>query len=443
MYLDGQNVGGWSNELATIATWRDDIDERPRYRFADLFAGLGGFHSGLSQRGHECVFACEINEELRAIYQSNFGLLPAGDIRDIEPQLVPSHDVLCAGFPCQPFSLAGKKKGAACPKSGKLIDDVFRMVRHHQPKYVFLENVPNVLTIANGTFWAHIQKSFAELHYRVEHRIYSPLQFGLPQQRYRLFIVAARNDMPQFTWPEPSAARVRSLSDFIRSGTDDARPIEPAKKGAIEKWNELIAQLPVLTSHTLIAPEFGATYPLDGLQPGRPWRRYKGAFGTPLVDVTDREGAIAQLPHYAAENGGVVPEWMRPYVATSRALYATNPEFFDQWKTGIRDLPNSWQKLEWRGDRATRDMWQNTIQFRASGIRVMRPDMAPSLIAMTPTQVPIIGSKKRYIGVREAAALQALDNLRVFPENSPNAFKALGNAVNAHIVSEIAKAVLI
>jgi DNA (cytosine-5)-methyltransferase 1 len=134
---------------------------------------------------------------------------------------------------------------------------------------------------------------------------------------------------------------------------------------------------------------------------------------------------------------------MRPYVATSRTLYATNPEFFDQWKTGIRNLPNSWQKLEWRGDRATRDMWRNTIQFRASGIRVMRPDMAPSLIAMTPTQVPIIGSKKRYIGVREAAALQALDNLRVFPQNSPNAFRALGNAVNAHIVSEIAKAVLI
>jgi DNA (cytosine-5)-methyltransferase 1 len=416
--------------------------KQAHYRFADCFAGLGGFHVALSKLGHECVFACELDEELRAIYRRNFGILPAGDIRHVDATAMPAHEVLCAGFPCQPFSLAGKKKGAACPESGKLIDDVLRLARFHRPLYVLLENVPNVLTIAGGKFWNNICRSLARMGYIVENRIYSPLQFGVPQQRMRLFVVARRDDMPRFEWPNPPPTSPRPLSEFIGVASDSIRRIEPAKAMAIEKWSQLIAELPELTSDTLIASEFGATYPLDGLPARSPWRKYAGAFGAPLSDATDREEAIQHLPHYASNNGGSVPKWMRPYIETSRRTYRQAPKFFDQWKVGVEQMPNSWQKLEWRGDRTKPDLWKQTIQFRASGIRVMRPDMAPSLVAMTPTQTPIIGARRRYLGVREAASLQALDELNVFPENNERAFRALGNAVNAKIVYEIAKHVL-
>lgn len=413
-----------------------------QYRFVDCFAGLGGFHVALQRLGHECVFACELDEELRTIYRRNFGMLPAGDIRQVDAAAVPAHEVLCAGFPCQPFSLAGKKKGAACPESGKLIDDVLRLVRAHQPRYVLLENVPNVLTIADGDFWRYICQSFARMGYIVESRIYSPLQFGVPQQRMRLFVVARRRELPGFEWPDPHQTSPRPLSEFISVASDSIRRIEPAKAMAIEKWNQLIAELPKLTSDTLIASEFGATYPLDGLRSKSPWRKYAGAFGVPLGDSADREEAIRRLPHYAASNEGVVPKWMRRYVETSRRVYSQAPGFFDRWKVDVERMPNSWQKLEWRGDRTKPDLWSQTIQFRASGIRVMRPDMAPSLVAMTPTQTPIIGGKRRYLGVREAASLQALDELETFPENNERAFRALGNAVNAQIVYEIAKRAL-
>ncbi|MGN6519987.1 MAG: DNA cytosine methyltransferase [Dokdonella sp.] len=231
---------------------------RSTYTFVDLFSGLGGFHVGLSRLGHRCVFACEIDRWLQAAYAENFGMVPAGDIRRIDVDDIPPHDILCSGFPCQPFSLAGKKTGAKCPSSGKLIDDVFRIVDWHQPKYVFLENVPNVLTIAGGSFWAHICMSFHALGYVVEHRIYSPTQFGLPQQRQRLFIVARRRSQPAFQWPEPKTPRVRPLSEFIRV-KDGLRRLEAEKRDVIEKWNEVVSFLRELSSHTLIASEFGAT----------------------------------------------------------------------------------------------------------------------------------------------------------------------------------------
>ena len=127
-------------------------------------------------------FACEIDPELRDLYKRNYGILPHDDIRTLNPYDVPSHDVLCAGFPCQPFSLAGKKKGAECPSSGRLIDDVIRIVKLHEPRYVMLENVPNILTIADGSFWKYIQEEFSSLGYTLEYKVISPVDVGIPPE---------------------------------------------------------------------------------------------------------------------------------------------------------------------------------------------------------------------------------------------------------------------
>ena len=122
-------------------------------RFVDLFAGLGGFHQALSSLGHKCVLSCEIEEELRELYQLNFGQKPFSDIRALQAEDVPSHDILCAGFPCQPFSKAGDHQGFECQKSGDLIEYVILILRAKKPEFLLLENVPNLVRHRNGATW--------------------------------------------------------------------------------------------------------------------------------------------------------------------------------------------------------------------------------------------------------------------------------------------------
>lgn len=171
------------------------------YKFIDLFAGLGGFHNALQKLGHQCVFACEIENELRDLYHKNYGIRPAGDIKAVKNEDIPNHDILCAGFPCQPFSLAGKRQGVDCNVSGRLIDEIFRIVSYHKPKFVLLENVPSVLKANDGEFWKYIQNQFDLIGYKVDYKIYSPHQFNIPQQRKRIFIIAYEKNANIGEWP--------------------------------------------------------------------------------------------------------------------------------------------------------------------------------------------------------------------------------------------------
>src|SRR5437867_4038501 len=127
-------------------------------RFADIFSGLGGFHSALSRLGHTCIFACEIDEDLRNLYKKNFGMEPDGDIRKVKVKEIPAHDILCAGFPCQPFSKAGDQEGLDCPTSGDLIEYAIKIIRYHKPAYFILENVSNLLKHAEGKTWKSIKR---------------------------------------------------------------------------------------------------------------------------------------------------------------------------------------------------------------------------------------------------------------------------------------------
>src|SRR5271157_5101950 len=126
-------------------------------KFIDLFAGLGGFNLALSELGHECVFACEIDETLRALYKLNFEMEAFGDIRAINPADIPIHDILCAGFPCQPFSKAGRQEGFDHPDLGGLYRDILRIINYHHPYYIILENVPNFQLHGNGETWKMLE----------------------------------------------------------------------------------------------------------------------------------------------------------------------------------------------------------------------------------------------------------------------------------------------
>src|SRR4051812_26981968 len=133
-------------------------------RFIDLFAGLGGFHLALTQLGARCVFACEIDDDLRSLYELNFGIKAAADIRSVKLSDIPKFDVLCAGFPCQPFSKAGDQLGTSCPESGDLFHGhVVRILRERRPQYLLLENVPNLARHAEGDTWRRMRRALERL----------------------------------------------------------------------------------------------------------------------------------------------------------------------------------------------------------------------------------------------------------------------------------------
>ena len=172
-------------------------------KFIDLFAGLGGFHVALRRLGHECVFASEIDATLQALYSKNFSLDAHGDIRRVLLSDIPQHHILCAGFPCQPFSKAGRQKGLDCPRFGSLFDNVIAILKARTPEFIILENVPNLARHNGGETWAEMRTRLEKAGYEIDEHRLSPHQFGIPQIRERIYIVGCRSGLSRFRWPQP------------------------------------------------------------------------------------------------------------------------------------------------------------------------------------------------------------------------------------------------
>ena len=166
-------------------------------KYIDLFCGIGGFHQALDNLGFECVFASDIDEKCRITYKKNYVLTPMGDITKIKAEEIPSFDILCAGFPCQPFSKAGLQKGFSDDTRGNLFFDICRIACYHKPKYMILENVRNLATHDNGNTWNVIKKSIDDLGYYTYDNplILNTLFFGIPQNRERVVILCKRKDL--------------------------------------------------------------------------------------------------------------------------------------------------------------------------------------------------------------------------------------------------------
>ena len=240
-------------------------------RFIDLFAGLGGFHVGLAKLGHDCVFACEIDDNLRRIYKRNFGIEPVGDITKIKASAIPRHELLCAGFPCQPFSKAGDQQGLKCPRWGHLFEKhVLRIVRYHRPKYLLLENVPNLAHHNDGRTWKELEARLTALGYALDLRKISPHEFGIPQIRERVFIVGARKSLTQFTWPQPNGRRKCSLNSVLDEKPRAAKRLSKQTVDCLKVWQEFVTLFPKdeeLPSFPIWSMEFGATYPYKDATP--------------------------------------------------------------------------------------------------------------------------------------------------------------------------------
>lgn len=183
---------------------------RPKFTFIDLFAGIGGFRMAMQNLGGECVFSSEWDEQAQKTYYANYGEVPFGDItKETTKQYIPDgFDVLCAGFPCQAFSLAGKRLGFAETR-GTLFFDVAEILRRKQPKAFFLENVKGLVIHDKGRTLKTILNTLDEIGYVVpDPQLLNAMNFGVPQHRERIYIVGFRKDLgiskEDFIYPKPN-----------------------------------------------------------------------------------------------------------------------------------------------------------------------------------------------------------------------------------------------
>ena len=185
------------------------------YTFIDLFAGLGGFRLALESYGATCVYSNEWDIPVQKVYADNFGDIPEGDITKVDETTIPDHDILCAGFPCQAFSISGKQRGFEDSR-GTLFFDVARIVKAKKPKVVFMENVKNFATHDNGHTLAVVKETMESLGYTFNQRVLNAMDYGMPQKRERIYMVCFRNDLNIHDFVYPSPIKLKShVEDFL------------------------------------------------------------------------------------------------------------------------------------------------------------------------------------------------------------------------------------
>lgn len=438
--------------------------------FIDLFAGLGGFHKALEALGCKCVFASELKSDLRQLYQINYpGTDIQGDITAIDPHDVPEHDVLCAGFPCQPFSQAGKRQGFKDEKKrGNLFDYICDILKVRKPRYVILENVSNLKGHDGGNTWNVIQSKLDELGYDVKENILSPHQFGIPQHRKRIYIVCQRKkygSLEGFEFPKGLKKPKCDIKSIINENDINITPLKNETHYQLEVWQEFLTKIvengDTLPGFPVWAMEFGATYDFKEIAPAYQkisnLRGKCGKFGK-VIDGKTIDECLLQLPIYSqTDKSEKFPAWKIRYIEQNRQLYERHKSWIDPWMEKIKDFDNSHLKMEWNcGKNEPPILEDKIIQFRASGIRIKVPTFSPAL-NLVGTQTPIFPwiklpdsiqkegepIKGRYMTLREAASIQGMEDLSFgnddFQLTNSRCYEALGNAVNVELVKKVAK----
>lgn len=191
------------------------------FRFIDLFAGIGGIRLGFESAGGHCVFSSEFDKNACKTYEANFGEYPSGDITKIASDEIPDFDILLGGFPCQAFSIIGKKEGFDNETCGTLFFEIERILRDKRPKAFMLENVRNLTAHDNGKTFQVIRKHLEKLGYNVYAKVLNALDYGVPQKRERIIIVGFKDDI-MFTFPEPVPTHKRkNLKDILETDVDN------------------------------------------------------------------------------------------------------------------------------------------------------------------------------------------------------------------------------
>lgn len=393
------------------------------FTYADLFAGIGGFHAALTALGGECSFASEIDPAATAVYQANWGTSVSGDIVALtEDRMgVPQHDVLAAGFPCQPFSKSGFQRGMAETR-GTLFWNICRVLEERQPGVILLENVRNLAGPRHRETWATIVSSLRDLGYRVSSTptVFSPHLLppelgGRPQIRERVFITGTL------------VGRDRAWAEASDEPTVAHRPVDgwdPAD------WN-VSKHLPLQPGEAIADLE---RYQLSESEAR--WVSVWDELVTRLWESVDG-GRLPGFPIWADSFTARpmiprgTPKWKSDFIRKNSDFYVLHRDVIDAWldkHDHLRDFPPSRRKLEWQAQ-DTPSLWDTVMHFRPSGIRAKRPTYLPALVAIT--QTSIIGDRRRRITPREAARLQGLPDWFDFGDQPDAAsYKQMGNGVN-------------
>lgn len=387
------------------------------FTFIDLFAGIGGFHLAASNLGGKCVFASEFDENARKTYKVNFLKYNkelfcsgnfAGDITKVDEKDIPNFDFLFAGFPCQPFSKGGYRKGFKDTR-GTLFFNVARIIKYHTPNYVLLENVQNLATHDNGVTFETICNTLIELGYAINASplILSPDDFGIPAIRKRIFIPAikkelVKNDRFILDFSKSlSTVRPQKIYDIIGNQKVDKKfYISDYETKVLKAWNEFYLGIDIkVIGYPIWADEFNTNYK--------------------IVDT---------------------PEWKKTFILKNRELYQRNKKFINKWLKKydyLEWMKPTQRKMEWQAGKDIDDIYGGLIQFRPSGVRVKRPNKFSTLVAMNQPQ--IVGKHKRRLTPDETKELQSFpNNFTLHPQNNI-ALKQLGNAVNVDVVKKVIK----
>jgi len=393
------------------------------FTFADLFAGIGGFHAALGALGGECWFASDIDGRARLVYERNWRTPVDGDIVPLTDgqMAVPPHDVLAAGFPCQPFSKSGFQRGMDETR-GTLFWNICRVLEERRPAVILLENVRNLAGPRHrDTTWQTIVTTLRELGYRVSDTpaVFSPHLLpphlgGRPQVRERVFITGtyvgaeralAETDVEPIVSPRPvegwdpqhwDLERHLPLEPDDAPGSMNSYMLSEAETQWIDAWDRFIDLV------------------LDNLEGGR-------LPGFPIWADEFVHPDELRIP-------AGTPVWKANFLVKNAEFYARHQEALDSWLPSIADFPPSRRKLEWQAQEPS-SLWNTVMHFRPSGIRAKRATYLPALVAIT--QTSIVGDRRRRITPREAARLQGFPDWFDFG-NQPDAatYKQLGNGVN-------------
>ena len=403
------------------------------FRFIDLFAGIGGFHAALHGFGGECVYAVEIDPKAAAIYEKNWGLNPLGDItEDVSENMVkvPKHDVLVAGFPCQPFSKSGAQLGMDETR-GTLYWNILKIIEKRKPALVLLENVRNLAGPRHAHEWKVIIKTLRAQGYLVSDapaifspHLLPPEQGGRPQVRERVFIVAVKI-------PHRYKSRPNEMTPVVTN--------HPVNGWDPKRW-DLESHLPLDENHQV-----------EGCDLTKQERLWIDAWDNFVIGMRKRleNDRLPGFPLWGDDwrltknlrfpTG--TPDWKKDFLRKNAAFYTEHQVFIDRWAKKwdfySDKFPASRRKLEWQAQ-DTPSLWETVMHFRPSGIRAKRSTYLPALVAMT--QTSIIGSRERRLSVREASRLQGLPEWFSFGDQSDKAsYKQLGNGVSVGAVWHVVR----
>lgn len=400
-------------------------------KFIDLCCGIGGFHQALTNMGMKCVMASDIDAKCRDNYKLNYGITPQGDLTEIEVSSIPSFDVLCAGFPCQPFSKAGQRNGFD-DNRGNIFFDICNILDHHKPKYILLENVRNLSSHDDGNTWTTIKSKLDDLGYHTYDKpvILNALYFGVPQSRERVVIMCKRKDLGELnSLPSISRERVQetSIEDIVETECDPKYNIKGKMKETQVVWADFILALRGCGVSIPRFPIWTDWWDSDG---------ENTTVTKPKKNLTNEENA-----EYISKSQSAFYLKYKNWIDKNREFYQTNLSVLGPWLERSRKNKlwvGAVRKMEWQTGSDDLDMSQVLWSPRGSGVRIKGLNYAPTLVAMA-SMIPVYGPRNRTLSPRECARLQSFPENFIIHDDDKVSYKQFGNAVNVKMIERSAR----